>query len=260
MSGSGAIRIRREASVGFGRSADVYERARPSYPPEAVTLLVHELTIEPGSTVVDLAAGTGKLTRLLAPSGAHVVAVEPVAAMREHVEASVAGVTVMEGIAERMPLGDASVHAVVAAQAFHWFEAARAATEIARVLEPGGGLGLLWNVRDESVPWVQELTRIMEPYRGDTPTHRTRAWQGPLEATGLFDPLHERSFRYEQPITPDGVVDRVLSVSFIAALPKDERATVQEAVRAVLETDPDTEGRGTLTLPHRTDVFWARRR
>ena len=258
MSGAGAIH--RDAAVGFGRAADVYERARPGYPSEAVALLVEELAIGPGSTVVDLAAGTGKLTRLLVPTGAHLVAVEPVAAMRERLEVAAPGVTVIEGTAERMRLDGASARVVLVAQAFHWFDAARATIEIARVLEPGGGLGLIWNVRDESVPWVQELTRIMEPYRGDTPTHRTRAWRRPLEATGLFDPLHDRSFPYEQRMTTDQVVDRVLSVSFIAALPPDERATVGEEVLAALEADPDTRGSETLSMPYRTDVFWARRR
>jgi SAM-dependent methyltransferase len=252
--------IHREAAIGFGRSADVYERARPSYPPEAVALLVRELAIEPGSTIVDLAAGTGKLTRLLLPTGAHVVAVEPVAAMRERLEEAARGVTVVEGTAERMPLDDATARAVLVAQAFHWFDPTRATTEIARVLEPGGGLGLLWNDRDESVPWVQQLTRIMEPYRGDTPTHRTRSWRGPLQATGLFEPLDERSFRHEQSMTPDQVVDRVLSVSFIATLPPDERAAVGDAVLTMLEADRGTNGRETLTLPYRTDVFWTKRR
>lgn len=257
---SGAWAIHREAATGFGRAADAYERARPSYPPDAVSLLVQELAIGFGSRVVDLAAGTGKLTRLLEPTGADLVAIEPVAAMRDVLSTAAPGATIVGGTAERMPLTDASVDAVIVAQAFHWFDASRAATEIARVLKPGGGLGLIWNVREESVPWIHELTRIMEPHRGTTPTHRSGAWRPPLDASGLFEPLRERSFHYEQTMSPDEAVDRVLSVSFIAALPTDERAAVASAVRATLEGDPDTKGRDSLILPYRTDVFWSRRR
>jgi SAM-dependent methyltransferase len=257
---SAARTIRPEAAIGFGRSAAAYERARPSYPLEAVALLVEELAIGVGSRVVDLAAGTGKLTRLLAPTGADLVAVEPVAAMRDVLGTAARGATILDGTAERMPLDDECVDAVTVAQAFHWFDAARAAAEIGRVLRPGGGLGLIWNVREESVPWIHELTQIMEPHRGDTPTHRSGAWRAPVEASGLFDRLRERTFRHDHHLSAEQVVDRVLSVSFIAALPPEKRDAVAHAVRDVIGRDPGTRGRETLTLPYRTDVFWTRRR
>jgi SAM-dependent methyltransferase len=257
---SAAGAIHRDAATGFGRAADAYERGRPSYPMGAVALLVRELAIGRGTRVVDLAAGTGKLTRLLEASGADLVAIEPVAAMRELLVTAAPGATIVDGTAERMPLNDASVDAVIVAQAFHWFEPSLAAREIVRVLKPRGGLGLIWNVRDESVPWVHELTRIMDPYRGATPSHASVAWRPPLEASGLFDPLRERTFRHEQTTSPDEVVDRIASVSFIAALPQDERAAVASAVRATLEADPNTRGRDSLVFPYRTVVFWTRRR
>ena len=150
--------INEQAEAGFGRGAATYERGRPSYPADAIDVLVRELGIGPDRDVLDLAAGTGKLTRLLVPTGARLVAVEPVAAMADQLRTAVPGVEVHDGTAEAIPLPDGSVDAVVVGQAFHWFDAPVALAEIARVLRPGGGLGLIWNERDSSVPWVAELT------------------------------------------------------------------------------------------------------
>ena len=141
-----------EVALGFDSTAAAYERGRPDYPPAAVEALVEALAIGPASTVVDLGAGTGKLTRLLVPTGARVVAVEPLAGMRAELATAVRGVEVLDGTAEAMPLGDGRADAVVAAQAFHWFADHQSLSEIHRVLRPGGGLGLVWNVRDQSVP------------------------------------------------------------------------------------------------------------
>jgi SAM-dependent methyltransferase len=239
---------------GFGVAADAYERGRPTFPPDALAVLLQGTGIGAGSTVVDLAAGTGKLTRHLVPVAAEVLAVEPVEAMRLQLERTVPGARAIGATAEAMPFADGSIDVVTVAQAFHWFDAPRALDEIARVLRDGGALGLIWNVRDERVPWVAELTRIMEPYRGDTPTHRTGAWRRAIEDDPRFTPLVEHTFRSEQHLSPGGVVDRVVSVSFIAALPEDERAAVEERVRSLLATDEDTRGRGDVVLPYRTDV------
>ena len=136
------------AEAGFTAAAEVYERARPGYPDEAVAWVAERLGIGPGRDVLDLAAGTGKLTRQLVPLGACIVAVEPIDAMRAQLERVVPGVEAVAGTAEAIPLPDASVDAVTCAQAAHWFRADEAAREIRRVLRPGGGLALLWNVRD----------------------------------------------------------------------------------------------------------------
>src|SRR5450432_2107457 len=138
------------AAAGFSDAAD-YEAARPSYPPEAVAWLIENLRIEPGKRVVDLAAGTGKLTRLLLPAGADLIAAEPVAGMRDTFRASVPGVPMMATTAEQLAFRDASLDAVTVAQAFHWFDHDRAIAALARVLKPGGRVGLVWNARDRSV-------------------------------------------------------------------------------------------------------------
>ncbi|HMJ74516.1 MAG TPA: methyltransferase domain-containing protein, partial [Iamia sp.] len=154
-------RVMRAAAEGFSAGADDYERGRPSYPADAVEVLCRQLGIGPGARVLDLAAGTGKLTRLLVPTGAEVVAVEPVSEMRRRLRANVPQALVLDGTAEKLPLPDRSVDAVTVAQAFHWFDPEVALKEIAWVLKPGGGLGLIWNERDTREPWVDELSRLI---------------------------------------------------------------------------------------------------
>jgi SAM-dependent methyltransferase len=252
--------IHESAAQGFAQATEAYEQGRPGYPREAVSRLARELRLGPGSLVLDLAAGTGKLTALLAGTEATVVAVEPVPEMRAALERALPGVTAYAGAAEAIPLADGSVDAVTVAQAFHWFRGHEALAEIHRVLRPCGGLGLVWNVRDTSVPWVARLSEIMEPHRGDAPGYRTGAWREPFERTTLFEPLHRAEVAHVHHLTPDGVVARVASVSFIAALPAPERERVLGEVRELLATDPDTRDRAQIELPYRTEVFWTRAR
>ena len=157
------------AAQGFPGAAASYEAGRPTYPPQAVARLARELHLGTGRAVLDLAAGTGKLTALLVVTGSEVVAVEPVAEMRAVLEAALPGVRALPGTAEAIPLGSGTVDAVTVGQAFHWFRGDEALREIHRVLRPGGGLGLLWNDRDTSVPWVARLSELMEPHRRDAP-------------------------------------------------------------------------------------------
>src|SRR3954452_2306324 len=149
--------------VSFGAAAQVYERARPGYPPEAVDLL-----LAPGARrVADVGAGTGKFSRLLVAAGLDVVAVEPDARMRAELARVLPGVPVLEGSAEALPLEDSGVDAVVVAQAWHWVDPARALPEVARVLSPGGGLGVVWNERTLGEPWVDSLEELLrQPRQG----------------------------------------------------------------------------------------------
>lgn len=251
--------VHQSAAEGFRAGAAAYERGRPEYPADAVASLAETCSIGPGRDVLDLAAGTGKLTRMLVPTGASLVAVEPVEAMRRAFAERLPGVPVRDGTAEAIPMRDGSLDAVVVAQAFHWFDAVRATREIHRVLRPGGLVGLVWNVRDESAAWVARLSEIIEPHRGSTPTHRTQAWQGGFRDIGLFTPLERREFRYEQPLDTDGLVDRIVSISFIAKLPDAARRDVVDQVRRLAAEDPALAGRESFSLPYRTDVYVARR-
>jgi ubiquinone/menaquinone biosynthesis C-methylase UbiE len=232
------------ASGGFARAAEAYERGRPGYPAAAVDFLAARLRLERGRTVVDLAAGTGKLTRPLLATGADVVAVEPVAEMRA---ALPAGAHVLDGTAEAIPLAAASADAVTVAQAFHWFDGDAALAEIHRVLRRGGPLALVWNRRRMDDPLNQAVEELVAPYRGHTPALRTNAWRAAFERTELFGPLEAHAFPNEQSLDADGLADRVASISFIAALDDAERTHVLRAVRALAGGDH-------VTIRHDTEV------
>jgi SAM-dependent methyltransferase len=217
------------AAAGFGAAADVYERARPSYPQEAIDWLLAEAGIGPESTVLDLGAGTGKLTRLLLPSGARVVAVEPVPEMRAHID----GAEVLDGTAEAIPLPAGSADLVAVAQAFHWFDHDRALPEIHRVLRPGGNLALVWNMRDLDDPLQRGVEDLLEPIRSYQPAQMAGAWREPLERSPLFGAATVGRFAYEQQFTADDLCDRVASTSFVATMRPVDREQLLVRVRAL---------------------------
>jgi SAM-dependent methyltransferase len=251
--------IHQSAARGFALVPDTYERGRPMYPFEAVRRLVRELRIHPRSTVLDLAAGTGKLTRLIAQIGATVVVVEPVDAMRQRLVETVPKAKALAGTAEAIPLPETSVDAVTVGQAFHWFDGDAALAEIHRVLRPGCRLGLIWNVKDESVDWVRLLAEIIEPYRGSAPKVASGAWKEAFERTELFTPLERARFSFVHDVDVATVVARVESISFIAALDPRVRERVAAQVRDLVTTHPETRGRARFPLRYRTGVYWCER-
>jgi ubiquinone/menaquinone biosynthesis C-methylase UbiE len=239
----------------FGSAAEEYEQGRPGYPEEAVRWLIRRLRIGAGTTTVDLAAGTGKLTRLLVQSGTRAIAVEPVASMREILQRLVPTAEARVGTAESIPLADSSAEAVTVAQAFHWFRSEEALNEISRVLTAAGSLGLVWNRRDLADPVQTAIDEIVQPHRGGAPAYPAGSWRTVFDHTSLFTPLEEQRFRFEQVVDRTGLVDRVASISFIAALPEAPRARVLEEVRAVAAGLPEQ-----IALPHITEVFTCTRR
>jgi SAM-dependent methyltransferase len=239
-------RMHDTAAAGFARSAEAYEEGRPGYPPAAL----EPLGLAAGMTVLDLAAGTGKLTRALAASEASVIAVEPVAQMRAALPDSVAA---MDGTAEAIPLEDGSVDLVTVAQAFHWFDGPAALAEIHRVLGPGGRLAVMWNRRVEDDPVNRAIEELIEPYRRDTPTHRGDAWRVAFDRTTLFGPLEEHVFPNEQVLDANGLAARICSISFIARLPEPERAGLLARARTLTDDGP-------VTVPYRTEVYVCARR
>lgn len=248
------------AARGFQVTADSYERGRPGYPRDAVAYLVEVLRLAPQATVLDLGAGTGKLTAMLEVTGVTLVAVEPVAAMRATLQRRIPTARAVAGVAEAIPLPDASVDAVVVAQAFHWFDGERALSEIHRVLRPGGRLGLVWNVRDQSVDWVARITDILDPYAGDAPRHRSGRWRAAFDRTSLVGPLLVERFPFMHPMTPERLVDRVLSTSFIGALDPTRREQVRAQVLELTRTHPGLAGRHAFDFPYVTEVWWCVRR
>jgi SAM-dependent methyltransferase len=208
----------------FASVADAYERGRPEYAPAAVGALAAELGIAPGAAVLDLAAGTGKLTRPLLAAGLDVVAVEPQAALRDRLAAAIGPERVREGLAEAIPLPDSSVEAVTVADGFHWFSHARALAEIRRVLTPRGGLVVLSTVPDWSgASWGHELGSLIVRQRPEHPYFDGPPWQDTVRAAGGWTAPREIRVITSQPADPKRIVDYVASMSFVAALPEDER-------------------------------------
>jgi SAM-dependent methyltransferase len=247
--------IHTTAQTGFDADAARYARGRPDYPDAVAGWLQATLGLGSGKTVVDLGAGTGKFTRRLLATGAHVIAVEPVAAMRERLTTDLPDAVILDGNATAIPLPDVSVDAIVCAQAFHWFASAAALAEMHRVLRPGGRLALIWNTKDDSVSWVRSAFSIIEPYEGDVPRFHSGAWRSVFPAAG-FGPLLEERFGHWHRGAPEAViVDRLLSVSFISSLPATEREAVATRLRDLIATDPALVGRNEIAVPYSTFAY-----
>jgi ubiquinone/menaquinone biosynthesis C-methylase UbiE len=218
--------------------AESYERRRPGYQPEVVAWLVEQFGIGPGTTVVDLAAGTGKLTRELVPTGARVIAVEPLDEMREQLEAVVPGAEALAGSAEELPLEDESVDAITIASAMHWFDPDRAIPELHRVLRPGGGFGVIGQGRDLSQPLQQAVQEIVGRYLPDA--SEFGVWRRRVVESGLFRPGETFESRFDQWLDAEGLAERIGTISYIARLSDEDRAEVLGHVRALGEEQPET--------------------
>jgi SAM-dependent methyltransferase len=240
---------RRGRATSFAAVADAYERSRPGYPAEAVRWLTGEAPLD----VVDLGAGTGKLTRALVAMGHRVTAVEPLPEMLAHVHAAAPEATVVMGGAESMPLPAGSADVITVAQAFHWFDHGPALREIARVLRPGGRIALVWNTRDEGEPWVQTLS---ESALGRE-TIEDRDAVEPIDRSGLFDAVERASFRHVQELDLDTLLDLVRSRSYCAMLTPAEQAPVLDRVAAIFAGHARD---GRVELPYLTECFRAVRR
>lgn len=244
----------------FGRVARHYERGRPSYPEESILWIVGEERVH----VVDLAAGTGKLTHRLVDLGHKVVAVEPALPMLERLIATDSKTWAVNGAAEAIPLRDRWADVVTAAQAFHWFDAAAAVPEIGRVLRPGGRLGLMWNLRDESVAWVRELSDIIAStdshVSGVTDSERfgDDPSRGVITNSGRFGPVEHRVFRHDQVLDRDALIALVRSRSNVAALPEREREGIVRGVLDLCDRHLNLAGNATFSLPYKTHAFRTR--
>jgi SAM-dependent methyltransferase len=220
----------------FPAVADAYERGRPEYAPAVVGCIAAELRLPPGAPVLDLAAGTGKLTRALLATGLDVLAVEPQRSLRDILATSVGPERVREGLAEAIPLPDESVAAVTVADAFHWFDPIGALGEIRRVLRPGGGLAVLSTVPDwGGASWAHEVGTLMAGLRPDHPHYDGPPWQDALRAAGGWTAPREIRLTASQPANPERIVDYAASVSWVAALPEDRRAETLAQIGAIID-------------------------
>jgi len=236
----------------FELVADVYERARPEYPAEAVAWLVAQLDLREGRTVLDLGAGTGKLTRALVQTGARVIAVEPGEAMLGELRRVLPDVEALLGGAEAIPLDDDSVDAITVGQAFHWFRHDEAVPELHRVLRPGGALALVWNSRDQRRPLQREISGLIKPLvPADRPPvgHSAQA----LESSDLFGSVEKRTFPFVQQLDAEAVAERIASVSFVAAAPPDARAELDRRLREIVASQG-----GVVDFAYLTEVYVSR--
>ncbi|HVX43463.1 MAG TPA: class I SAM-dependent methyltransferase [Mycobacteriales bacterium] len=240
-----------DAGRSFDAAADSYERARPGYPSAAVRWM---LSTRPGR-VLDLAAGTGKLTRQLVDAGYETVAVEPLPGMREKLASALPGVEALEGTAERIPLDAGAVDAVVVGQAWHWFDQLAAAREIARVLRPGGVLGIAWNFADERPDWVSQLWAMIHAAGRPARVEGRRGETEPPELGDYFVSAERADFGFEQDVDLDTVLALVQSRSYIIQLPVGRREALLAEVRQLFATHPDLAGGTTYSLPYRT-ICW----
>jgi SAM-dependent methyltransferase len=242
----------RRRAAAFGAVADTYARVRPGYPAEAVAWLLPE----GARYVLDMGAGTGALTAQLVSLGLEVLAVEPDPEMRRVLEERVPRAEVRAGRAEALPVGDGEVDAVLGAQMWHWVEAGAATSEVARVLRPGGVLGLLWNLRDERVPWMAAMGEIV---RGEDVATGTDG-RVVLPAGAPFEALSVRRFPWHQDLRPSDLVDLMATRSQVQVLPPEERRVVLDLVAELSRNHPDLVGREVVEVPYVTACFRAVRR
>jgi ubiquinone/menaquinone biosynthesis C-methylase UbiE len=235
---------------GFELVAEAYERARPGYPPEIVEWFAERLDLRAGRTVLDLGAGTGKLSRALVATGARVLALEPGDEMRARLATVVPEAEPIAAGAESIPLPDASVDAATAGQAFHWFRLEEAVPELHRVLRPGGGVGLVWNERDPDDPLQREVTKLLEPF---VPRARARVveagWRDVIER-GQFTPFEERVATFADELGADELVERVATISFVASAAPAEQAELEASLRTLA-----AERGGAVRFTYRTSAY-----
>lgn len=233
-------RSRHDRSLSFGSAAAAYERGRPSYPPDAIDWLLPA----GARNVLDLGAGTGKLTTRLVERGLDVVAVDPIPDMLEVLRSSLPETPALLGTAEEIPLQDNSVDAVLVAQAWHWVDPERAIPEVARVLRPGGRLGLVWNTRDERLGWVRELGRIIG---SDGDSSRVG-----VTLPEPFAEMARHQVEWTSYLTPQALIDLVASRTYCITSPAEVRTKTLDQVRELLATHPALTNANGLALPYIT--------
>jgi len=247
------------AREGFAKSGELYDRARSGYPGHIAQRLFKHLGAKPGARVLEIAAGTGKWTERLVKGGFEVTAMEPSADMRAVLQKHLPGTLVVDGVAERIPFPTEYFDFVFVATAFHWFDAPLAYSEIRRVLKKSGGLGLLWTSRDPAVEpeWYSEILRLLKPFEAGAPRYRHMKWRVPFDHEIDFKMLQFECHDISRPRRTVEIVERMLSISYIAALPELVRLGLKREMEAVLSA---YILRGQIfKLPEEIHLYWTQR-
>ena len=239
----------------FGKRVGEYIAGRPEYPHE----LLEALPTAGADLIVDLGAGTGKFTNLLAHAGSRIVAVEPDAHMAARVRRGQRHpITVVCALAEHLPLAKATADLICCATAFHWFDYPKSTAEIYRLLKPGRCLALIWNVRDDRVGWVARVSRLLDRYAGTTPRHSSGKWRVIFDDR-RFSCVSQSAYPFTQPMPVTGIRDRVLSTSFIAALPTEPQTRVCAEVEEVIGSDDALRTDQMIMFPYVSELYLFRR-
>ncbi|KAI8905622.1 S-adenosyl-L-methionine-dependent methyltransferase [Gorgonomyces haynaldii] len=245
----------RVAKLGFNKDALVYDKARPDYAPLAVQHLLQHRKPK----VLEIAAGTGIFTKHLPKQD--LVCVEPSEAMRSVFQRKFPDVPLFAYSSDKMEFAQDAFRTVYVAQAFHWFADRESVHEIARVLEPGGTLGLVWNLEDEETQWVKAIRSIYEQYEQGTPQFRLGLWRKIFETKEtkqLFGPLEEVKFKHQISVKRDMIWQRVLSKSYIQVLDTKEQESAKTRIEATLD-EHLPKCQAEIVYPQVTTVALARR-
>lgn len=241
-------------AANYANRVNEYVAGRPEYPAE----LLRDLPL--AEAIIELGAGTGKFTKLLALTGKRVVAIEPIEEMAARIQIDCArGVEVRIGTAEAIPVADKFADLVCSATAFHWFDYARATCEIVRVLKQDGALALVWNIRSRQVPWVAEFCKLVDSYGGNSPRQASIEWRA-IFNDARFEYLGKKDYSWNYSMPARALVDRALSTSFIAALPAREQQNVCNKVIDIIATDSSLIGKDEIQFPYVTELLIFRKR
>lgn len=237
----------------FGAVADLYDETRPDYPDDAVEWALAPVGAPASVRVADLGAGTGIMTRRLVALGYAPVPIEPDPKMRARLEASTPRIAARAGSAEELPLPDGSLDAAIAAQSYHWFDHDRAHRELARVIRAGGVFAAIWNIRDESEPWVRALSEILGEDRASDSARQIDPGLGSFGSG--FSPISSAVFHHSQWYTPDTLVGLLQSRSYFITASPEHQAELSQRVRELAVSHPDLAGRDRFAMPYRTEVY-----
>ena len=242
------------AVAAYASRVTEYVAGRPGYP-EA---LLSDLPL--ADTIIELGAGTGKFTALLAQTGKRIFAVEPIPEMAARIGGErFANVEVLIGSAEAIPVSDRAAGLICCATAFHWFDYVRASGEIVRALEQGGALALIWNVPDNRMGWVTAFGDVLEGYAGRTPRRIDGKWRKIFD-DARFEHVTTSFHPHVQPMTPSSIVDRAMSASFIAGLPDQKQQVVRRKITSIVDNEPSLAGNNSVGFPYVTEVHTFRTR
>ncbi|MBJ9986513.1 class I SAM-dependent methyltransferase [Acinetobacter sp. S40] len=248
--------IHHAAQQGFTQAAELYQQVRPDYPQDIVNWLKRELRLDQSSRVVDLGAGTGKFIPYLKQITSDIIAVEPVQAMREQLSKVHPDVKTLAAYSSEIPLAPQSVDAVICAQSFHWFSNIETLNEIHQILKKEGHLGLVWNQRDIEINWVKALANILEPLEQDTPRYHSGDWKKVFEHQFLFRLESVNVFSQTQKGSVEQVVSkRLLSTSFVAALPEDQQYELKQQFEQVVFELTGKQPQDEIEFPYITYAY-----